>query len=149
MPVWSTSNAVFNSTSGDTVRSKAFQVPISATGLKPNTNYDFFLDGIQYNWAVKPWGGTLGSQLTSDEFGTLDFYFLYDFQYEGNYAFDDLPVTPQTGSQYNKQGADSLYYFTTNRFVELKGPGSYASAYFPVRLMIVPSHINRLQSHAH
>jgi hypothetical protein len=149
MPLWSTSNVVFADTTQDTLRSKAFNVPISVTGLKPNTKYDFYLDSVLYTWACKPFGKNLGDNLVSDASGKLTFYFLYDFQYEGNYAFDDLPVTPQTGSQYNQQGTDQYYYYKTNRFIELKGPGSYASAYFPLRLLIIPSHVNRIQSHAH
>jgi hypothetical protein len=149
MPVWATSNTVFDDTTTDTLRSKAFNIPIESGSLKPNTKYDFYLDSILYNWACKPWGKNLGDDLVSDDEGKLYFNFLYDFQYEGNYAFDNLPVTPVTGSQYNQQGADQFYYFTTNRFLELKGAGSYVSAYFPLRLLIIPSHVNRIESHAH
>lgn len=149
MPLWSTSNTVFDNKTSDTLRSKAFNVPIDCTGLKPNTKYEFYLDSVLYSWCCKPWGKNLGDALVSDEEGKLSFYFLYDFQYEGNYAFDDLPVTPQTGAQYNQQGVDQFYYFKTNRFVELKGPNSYASAYFPLRLLIIPSHVNRVEGHAH
>ena len=149
MPLWSTTNAVFDDTTSDTARSKAFNVPIECMGLKPNTKYNFFLDGVDYSWAAKPWGKNLGEDLVSDNEGKLSFYFLYDFQYEGNYAFDNLPATPVTGTQYNQQGNDQFYYYSTQRFVELKGAGSYVSAYFPLRLLIIPSHVNVIQSHAH
>lgn len=150
MPVWTTSPDVFDDVTSDTVRSKAFNVPITCMGLKPNTKYDFYLDGIEFSWAAKPFGKRLGQDLVSDASGKLSFYFLYDFQYEGNYAFDNVPNTPATGSQYNQQGDDQPYYFTTQRFIELKGAGgAYASAYFPLRLLIIPSHTNRMESHAH
>lgn len=150
MPLWSTSNSVFSDTISDTVRSKTFNIPATVAGLKPSTNFDFYLDGVLYNWAVKPYGANLGDQLKSDQFGKLQFNFLYDFQYEGNYAFDNLPTTPITGSQYNQQGPDTLYYYTTTRFIELKGPGdAYASSYYPLRLLIIPSHVNNITSHSH
>ena len=149
MPVWNTSDAVFEDTTGDTARAKAFSVPANVFGLKPLTNYDFYLDGIQYNWACQPFGKGLGDTITSDDSGKVRFNFLYEFQYEGNYAFDNIPTTPDTGSQYNNNSNDSYYYFTTTRFIELKGAGSYAAAYFPLRLLIIPSHTNRIESHAH
>jgi hypothetical protein len=149
MPLWNTTSDVFSDVTSDTVRSKTFNVPADVSGLKAKTNYDFYLDGVQYNWACKPFGRQLGDQLVSDPEGKLKFNFLYDFQYEGNYAFDNLPATPVTGSQYNQQETDSYYYFTTTRFIELKGANSYASAYFPLRLLIIPSHVNNITSHQH
>lgn len=150
MPVWTTSNAVFNTSVADTARSKTFAVPATVNGLRPTTNFDFYLDGILFNWACKPWGGNLGDQLQSDIYGKLNFIFLYDFQYEGNYAFDSIPNTTTPASAYNQPGPDVYNYFTTTRFIELKGPGgAYASAYYPLRLLIIPDHINTIQSHSH
>lgn len=150
MPLWSTSADVFNDKSSDTARSKTFNVPISCAGLKPATKFTFFLDGVEFGWAVKPFGKKLGDDLISADDGTLQFSFLYDFQFEGNYAFDNLPTTPSSGSQYNQNTVDTPYYFTTQRFIELKGTaGAYASAYFPLRLLITPAHTNRIESHAH
>lgn len=151
MPVMATSNLVFENTISDTARSKCFQVPVSCTGLQPGTTYSFFLDSIDYSWASKPYGGNLGDPLIPDQYGSLNFYFLYDFQYEGNYAFDDMPVSPQENSQFQQQGDDALYYMQTNRFIELKSAGgSYASTYVPLRLLIIPSHINAgTRGHSH
>lgn len=150
MPLWSTSSDVYNDKTSDTARSKAFNIPVSCAGLKPGTKYQFYLDGVEFGWAVKPFGKKLGDDLVSDDNGVLQFNFLYDFQFEGNYAFDNLPTTPTTGSQYSAQSADTPYYFTTQRFLELKGTGgAYASSYFPLRLLITPAHANRIESHAH
>jgi hypothetical protein len=150
MPLWTTSAEVFNDTTSDTVRSKAFNIPVQWKGLKPSTKYKFYLDGVELGFAVKPFGKKLGDDLISGADGTLSFSVLYDFQFEGNYAFDNLPTTPVTGAQYNQQSSDTPYYFTTQRFFELKGVGgAYASGYFPLRLLITPAHVNRLESHAH
>lgn len=150
MAVQATSNLVFENTMSDTMRSKCFQVPVSATGLQPGTSYAFYLDSIDYSWASKPYGGNLGDPLIPDQYGSLNFYFLYDFQYEGNYSFDDMQVSPQDTSQYQQQGTDALYYMTTNRYIQLiSAGGSEASAYVPLRLLIIPSHVNRIQGHSH
>jgi hypothetical protein len=141
MSLWTTSSDVFNDTASDTTRSKTFNIPISCAGLKPATKYVFYLDGVVYGWATKPFGKKLGDDLISGDDGTLRFTFLYDFQFKASYAFDNLPTTPSGGSQYNQNTIDTPFYMTTQRFLELKGTGgAYASTYFPLRTLITPAH---------
>lgn len=142
MSVWTTSESVFEDTVSDTIRSKSYSVPVDCSGLKPSTKFSFYLDGIDLSWAAKPWGGRLGSDLVSDADGKLYFEFLFDFQYNGNYSFDEQNAAPKSGDQYRKDGsiaAQTPYYYKTQKFLELKGVGgAYASTYLPLRLLVTP-----------
>lgn len=78
MVVWATSNNVLRDAGQPVARSKVASVPISVTSLRPNTVYSFLVNGINMNWACKPFGGTLGSNISSDSTGTVNFQFLHD-----------------------------------------------------------------------
>lgn len=81
MVVWATSNNVLKDSGQPTPRSKTFAIPITVKSLKLNTIYSFFINGVNMNWACKPFGGTLGGNILSDNTGTVNFQFLHDQQH--------------------------------------------------------------------
>jgi len=52
-------------------RQKYFAVPLKCVNCLPNTTYDIYLDGTPWNSYTKPFGGVLGSPLTSRSDGKL------------------------------------------------------------------------------
>lgn len=95
---WATSNNVLKDSGQPTLRSRAFAIPILVKSLKPNSIYQFFVSNINMGWACKPFGGTLGANLVTDNTGTLNFKFLYDQRHQSGIIAnnnDNSPVTSQ------------------------------------------------------
>jgi hypothetical protein len=56
-----------------TPRTKYFPIELYCTNMLPNTTYDAYMDGQLVNAFCKPFGGKLGSSLTSGSNGKLTF----------------------------------------------------------------------------
>lgn len=107
--IWATSNTVLqNSTSFSKVQ--AFAIPQNLVGLKPNSPFDFFVNGVNMNWATQPFGGELGDQLISDAKGNLTFTWHLEQQYFHSYAINGLN-TANTYLTLEMRGKDNISSF--------------------------------------
>lgn len=141
MPVWNTSNSVLGDSSTDTARTKTHAMPVLVAGLLPNAKYSCRIDGLDYNWACQPFGGMMGDQIQADAEGKAKFTVYAEVPYVGQFAVDAASEAPQTAAGYESIKQDVHRYVTSNRVLELIGPGSsYAKAYFPIRTLIAPTH---------
>lgn len=115
MAIWATSNAVFQ-TSGQFSKVKAYAIPNVVTALKPSSPYDFYVNGINMDWAVKPYGGNLSQQLVSDGSGKLIFTYYFEQQYFHGYAIAGL-ASANTFLTFELRGRDNVstfYYVPVN-----------------------------------
>jgi hypothetical protein len=115
MTVWATSNTVLNDSQSFT-KVKSFAIPNTLVGLKASSPYDFFVNNINMNWAVQPFGGELGDQLISDTQGKLNFIWFFEQQYFHGYVVNGLNNvnTYLTLELRGKDNISSFYYLPLN-----------------------------------
>lgn len=119
MTVWATSNSVLTTPRNQQVRSKAFSIPVKLVSLLSNTVYTFYVNGINMNWACKPFGGTLGANLVSNSQGKLHFKFIFDQQHLTGYINNNANNNP----------------VSTRLTCTVQGPaGNTATFYIPMHL---------------
>ena len=99
------------------VKQRCFPMEIAAKGLVPLTKYNAFLDGINVNAFVKPYGKNLGDQITSDNKGQVKLLFLMNIAYNENFI-----TTNSNQVTLNR-----------NKVFELKDPNGVSTiSYIPV-----------------
>lgn len=62
-------------------RTKYFPIEFYCTNMLPNTTYNAYIDGILINAFCKPFGGKMGSPLTSDGTGKLLVVYMFSIPY--------------------------------------------------------------------
>lgn len=141
MPFTAQSNTIVGDVSSDTIRTRAHAIPVDVSGMLPNAKYAVRLDGVDYSWACKPFGGMMGDPIQADAKGKVSFIVYAEIPYAGQFSADAVPSQPQSASGYNVNQQDVFTYSTSNRVLELIGPGqSYGYCFIPVRSLIAPSH---------
>lgn len=93
MSIWATSNSALQDIGQPVIKSSAWVVPLKYVGLKPSSQYDFYVNNINMNWACKPFGKRLSSSLISDEFGGMSFDFFTETMYQNGYALSTTSPT--------------------------------------------------------
>ena len=68
-----------------TPRTKYFPIELYCANMLPNTTYDAYMDGVNVNAFCKPFGGGLGSPLTSGSGGKLVFQLHVSVTYKQAY----------------------------------------------------------------
>jgi hypothetical protein len=97
-----------------------FPVEIQATSMRPLATYDFFVDGVNMNAFVKPFGGDLGDPITADLNGKILIQYHMAIPYNQQYLTSGVP---QDGYiQKSKQ----LQFVDAN--------GQTAITYLPIRV---------------
>lgn len=149
MPLVSTSNTNINTIDYDTFTTRTVNLPINTIGLKAYTQFDVYVDGVNCNWAAKQFGKDLGDPLVSDQEGKLSFFILYEFPYEGTYAYDSVNNNGNNGklgSQTNK----NVNYVDSFIEIELRiGSVIVSKMKIPSPLIVTPGHTNRSDHHGH
>lgn len=149
MPIVSVSNVDINTLDYDTFTARTLNFPVSAKSLKAFTQYDLYVDEVNYNWAAKQFGKDLGDPLVSDQEGRLYFTVLLEFPYEGTYAYDEVQYDSnqgKLGSQTNR----NVNYVQSYMDVELR-VGSEVVSKMKVSkpIIVTPGHTNRSDHHGH
>lgn len=65
---------------------KYFPIELYCSGMLPNTTYDAYANATLINAFCRPYGGRLGSPLTSNSSGALVFQYLSSVQYAQQYV---------------------------------------------------------------
>jgi len=143
MGITISSNAVFNQTNTPS-RSKVINTTINWFGLKPNSNYDFKIDGVLCNFLAKQWGKDLGAQLTSDSNGKLTMVFHYDVEnFVELYAMQNRNINSQNVTQV--LGPDN--HVTVFLELQLVSPfGGIATRMYPLRGFVAPEAVLKYES---
>lgn len=74
-------------------KTKYFPIELHCSNMIPGTTYDAYANSVLINAFCRPYGGRLGSPLTSNSQGQLTFQYLASVNYVQSYV-----VNPQVGN---------------------------------------------------
>lgn len=99
-----------------------FSVELSCMGMIPETNYDFFVDGVNMNSFCRPFGKNLGDPIIAGKDGKVL------IQYHMSIPYDQ---------QYLTTKIDEGGYMAKSKLFELRDPnGNSSVTYYPIRLKV-------------
>lgn len=127
-------------------RNTATTLNMQFRGLKANTTYSLTINGVEYGFLAKPFGGDLGDPLVSNTSGQLVFSVLYEVPYEGSYSYDAL--------EFNNDKAVGVQtkpnnYHQTVMTVSISDGTKTFSKMVPLKILVTPGHTNRSEYHGH
>lgn len=75
MPIRVTSSDAASTSLGRVSKSRSTTMTVNASGLKPNSPYTLWCNGVDMTWACRTAGTKMGSGLTSDASGSISVLF--------------------------------------------------------------------------
>lgn len=132
----------------DNFRTKIKQFEIAMASLKPNTVYEFFINGINYGFASRTIGKRLGDPLVSDDRGQMKIYYSMEVIYDQptySYQF----AAGENNPSYNNGSLRPSNLIISNQFIELKAPGSYFATNIEMPVLVVQEDTVRIEGHSH
>jgi hypothetical protein len=71
-------------------KTKYFPIEIFVANMLPNTAYDAYVGGQLVNAFIKPWGGTLGGPIKSDQTGKVRLQYMMSVPYNKQFHVNPL-----------------------------------------------------------
>lgn len=107
-----------------------------ASGLRPNTKHNIFIEGIDRGYSTRQFGKNFGEDLISDENGEIRYGVLYELEYNRDKNFE-IPSKQQTDPN-NQQGSKKpSRIFVENKIIELISPDGGSQCQFVLKLNII------------
>jgi hypothetical protein len=122
--ILSVTNSTLTTAAQKIKKVRYFSVEIYTAGMLPETQYDFYVDGVLSNAFCRPFGKNLGAPLVSGKDGKLL------VQYHMSIPYDQQFLTAKVDAE------ESGYMAKSNMFEFVDPLGNRSQTYYPIRIKV-------------
>jgi hypothetical protein len=122
--ILSVTNATLTTAAQKIKKVRYYSVEVFSAGMLPETQYDFYVDGVLSNAFCRPFGKNLGDPMISGKDGKLL------VQYHMSLPFDQQFLISKIDAQ------ESGYMAKSKMFEFVDSKGNRSQTFYPVRLKI-------------